>query len=118
MSARALHWRRPALIVGLYLHVLCGSAAWANQDPDATAALQQQADRWLRRGFDQPAAALDAISQSLAAAGAEASHVRILQRTRGMVAARAGRDAEADSAMAALAALGAVGDALARRTRS
>jgi diguanylate cyclase (GGDEF)-like protein len=89
-------------------------AALAAEGVQPLAALQQQADIWLRQGFDDAQATLDALDIALATPGLEPAHARILQRTRGAVAARAGRDVDVDAALKALDALAVAGDALAR----
>ncbi len=102
-----------ALVLG------CGAlfpaqAAEAPAPSPRMAALQRQADAWLRQGFDHADAALRAIARALVAPGLEPASVRILQRARGAVAARAGRDAEMQAALQALDSLAAAGDSLAR----
>ncbi len=104
----------PHRLRAAFAAVLLIAALGTAQAEPAASALQAQAELWLRQGFDRPDAALTAIDQALAAPGREAADRRILQRTRGTVAARAGRDAVVEAALAALDALGAQGDALAR----
>jgi diguanylate cyclase (GGDEF)-like protein len=82
--------------------LLCGSAT--------AGTTAQQADDWLRLGYDRPDAAFAALAGALAESPAEA---RLWQRTRAWVAARAGRDRELDAALEALRQLPPVQQALA-----
>jgi diguanylate cyclase (GGDEF)-like protein len=59
----------------------------------------QQAEHWLRIGYDRPDAAFAALALAQAEAPAQA---RLWQRTRAWVAARAGRDQELAAALEAL----------------
>lgn len=70
----------------------------------------QQADGWLRLGYDRPDAAFAALAGAMADAPAQA---RLWQRTRAWVAARAGRDGELDAALGALRQLPSAQQALA-----
>ena len=111
------HLRR--LAVAVPLCALLPLSFGAAPDAPAVAAqplagLQQQAEIWLRQGFDHAQDTLDDIGAALAAPSLEPAQARTLQRTRGAVAARAGRDTDVDAALKALDALAAAGDALAR----
>ncbi len=79
---------------------------------EAIASLTEQTQSWLRRGFDQPDLALAATERELAASG-EPALQRAWQRTRALVAARAGRATTVTAALDALAALVQAGDPLA-----
>jgi len=78
----------------------------------ADAALAERADHWLRDGFDRPDVALAAIDRELAAQASPAAQ-RAWQRTRALVAARAGRVDTLAAAQDALARLAKEGDPLA-----
>jgi diguanylate cyclase (GGDEF)-like protein len=76
----------------------------------AAGTAEQQADAWLRLGYDRPDAAFAALARAQAEAPAE---VRLWQRTRAWVAARTGRDRELDAALEALRQLPPAQQALA-----
>ena len=76
--------------------------------------LQQRAEAWLLLGWDRPQTALAQIDRALDEPGLDPVRQRLLQRTRGAVAARSGRSDEVASALQALGRLAAAGDALAR----
>jgi diguanylate cyclase (GGDEF)-like protein len=64
------------------------------------AELNDQAERWVSEGFDQPddvLKRLDDVQQGLSA-GSSLAWARVIERTRGVVAARAGREAAAQEA--------------------
>ena len=103
-----------ALLRALVVWQLCVFSSLSGASHQPQSQLQAQADAWLRQGYDQPQPVLAALDAALATPQLEPAEARILQRTRGAVAARAGRDAELASALAALAALASAGDALAR----
>jgi diguanylate cyclase (GGDEF)-like protein len=86
--------------------------AWANTSDvtSARANVFEQADRWLRVGYDEPERALKAIDHALALAPDQG---RLWQRTRALVAARAGRDERTAQAIESLQAMAQAGDALA-----
>ena len=113
-------WRPVAGVAVLLALALAGVppfnawAAEATAPASPMAALELQVDGWLRQGFDDPDAALRAVGHALAAPGLPPASARILQRTRGAVAARAGRDAELQAALQALDFLAMAGDSLAR----
>jgi diguanylate cyclase (GGDEF)-like protein len=94
--------------------VLLAAAAWLQPVAAAAvppASLAYRADQLVNLGNDWP----DEAMAGLAALGAEATDTagqRVLAVSRGLVAARAGRDADADAAAAALRGHGA-GDPLA-----
>lgn len=74
----------------------------------ALAELNQQADRWVTEGFDQPddvLKRLDDLQRGLAAAPPLAWE-RVVERTRGVVAARAGREALAQQSAGRLQRMG------------
>ena len=71
--------------------------------------LNEQAERWATEGFDDPDAALrrlDELQQSLAA-GTPLAWARVIERTRGVVAARSGREALAQEAAGRLSQMAA-----------
>jgi diguanylate cyclase (GGDEF)-like protein len=71
--------------------------------------LNEQAARWVREGFDEPDRVLkrlDELQQGLSAAPSLA-WMRVVERTRGVVAARAGREAAAQEAAGRLSQFGA-----------
>ncbi len=69
------------------------------------AALQLRADRLVQEGNDWPEQALAGLDQ-LAVEATDPAAQRVLRLSRGLVAARAGRDADADAAVEALRAVG------------
>ena len=75
------------------------------------ASLQLRADRLVQEGNDWPEQALAGLDR-LAVEATDPGAQRVLRVSRGLVAARAGRDAEADAAIEALRAVGA-GDPMA-----
>jgi diguanylate cyclase (GGDEF)-like protein len=78
------------------------------------AELNDQAERWAIEGFDDPDAALrrlDELQQGLAA-GTPMAWARVIERTRGVIAARAGREALAQESAGRLSQM-AVQDAVA-----
>ena len=105
-------WRFPAALpaAALVLLLLQGSVLAAPATSDA--AVAEQADRWLRSGYDRPDAALAATGRELGQP-LSATARRTWQRTRALVAARAGRAAVAEAALDALAELTRAGDRLA-----
>jgi diguanylate cyclase (GGDEF)-like protein len=95
-------WVR-ALVGSIVL--LCAGGAWpAHLDRG----LAERTDLWLRIGFDRPDEALAAIDEALRTA--EPHDAALWQRTRALVAARAGRDAAADAAIDALQQRALAGD--------
>jgi diguanylate cyclase (GGDEF)-like protein len=73
------------------------------------AELNDQADRWAMEGFDDPEAALqrlDEVQQGLAE-GTPLAWMRVIERTRGVVAARAGREALTQESAGRLSQMGA-----------
>jgi len=73
------------------------------------AELNDQADRWATEGFDDPDAALhrlDELQQGLAK-GTPAAWAVVIERTRGVVAARAGREALAQESAGRLSQMAA-----------
>jgi diguanylate cyclase (GGDEF)-like protein len=70
--------------------------------------LGERTDHWLRVGFDRPGEALAAIETALAAA--EPREAALWQRTRALVAARAGRDAATEVAIDVLQRRAEAGD--------
>ncbi|HEV8688889.1 MAG TPA: diguanylate cyclase [Ideonella sp.] len=70
--------------------------------------LNDRAERWVNEGFDKPDDALkrlDEVQQGLAA-GPSLAWARVIERTRGVVAARAGREALAQEAAGRLSQMG------------
>ena len=96
----------------LCLAALLQAASAAPVAAGVEAALAERAAQWLRSGFDRPDAALAAIERELALDAAPAAQ-RAWQRTRGLVAARAGRADMVAKAQDALAGLAKAGDPLA-----
>ncbi|MGM9485964.1 diguanylate cyclase domain-containing protein [Ideonella sp. YS5] len=73
------------------------------------AELNDQADRWATEGFDDPDAALhrlDEVQQGLAE-GTPAAWAAVIERTRGVVAARAGRESLAQESAGRLSQMAA-----------
>jgi diguanylate cyclase (GGDEF)-like protein len=87
---------------------LAPAIAFASLPPPA---LQQRADQWVHQGNDWPDEALAGLDR-LARESTDAASQRVLLVSRGLVAARAGRDGPAD-AVAAMLKAGAAADPLA-----